>query len=60
MYAISPDGQWMWGNYFYNGSFAVSSVDGVTFSKFGTYLTILGQANKKPIIMELSKDQGKI
>ena len=60
VYAVSPDGEWMWGNFFYNVSYAVSEIDGIILSQFGTYLSIIGQANNKPIIMELSNDMGQI
>lgn len=32
VYALSPDGDWMWGQFFYNVSNAVSSIDGIVMS----------------------------
>jgi hypothetical protein len=60
VYAISPEGNWLWGQFFYNVSYAVSSIDGIRLSQNGTYLNILGQANNKPIIMNLNKAKGQI
>ena len=60
VYAVSPDGDWMWGQFFYNVSYAVSSIDGIILSQNGTFLNCLGQANSKPIIMNLNKAKGQI
>jgi sugar lactone lactonase YvrE len=42
VYAVSPDGDWMWGQFFYNVSYAVSQVDGILLSQYGTVLNIIG------------------
>lgn len=60
VYAVSEDGDWMWGQFFYNVSYAVSSIDGILLSQNGTVLNCLGQANNKPIIMNLNKAKGQI
>lgn len=60
VYALDPQGHWMWGNFFYNVSYAVSSVDGIKMSSDKSHLNILGQANSKPIIMNLNKENGQI
>jgi hypothetical protein len=53
-------GNWMWGNFFYNVSYAVSDVTGCKMSSKNNYLTILGKANSKPIVMFLNKNDGSI
>lgn len=58
VYAVSQDGDWLWGQFFYNVSYAVSSIDGLVFSQNNNFLTCLGQANNKPIIMNLNKQKG--
>lgn len=50
----------MWGNFFYNVSYAVSSVDGIKMSSKNNYVTVFGQANAKPVVMTLSKTDGSI
>lgn len=50
----------MWGQFFYNVSYAVSSIDGILLSQNGTFLNCLGQANNKPVIMNLNKQKGQI
>ena len=42
VYAISPNGDWLWGNFFYNVSYAVSEIDGMIMSQNGTYINCLG------------------
>lgn len=60
IYAVSPMGDWMWGQFFYNVSYAVSRVEGIIMSSNNTYVTCLGQANNKPIVMNLNKQKGQI
>lgn len=60
VYAVSKDGDWMWGQFFYNVSYAVSQIDGIIMSQNATYINCLGQANNKPIIMNLNKQKGQI
>jgi hypothetical protein len=51
---------WMWGNFFYNVSYAVSEIDGIQMTSKNSYITVFGQANSKPICMTLSKTDGSI
>jgi hypothetical protein len=60
VYAVSPQGDWMWGQFFYNVSYAVSRIDGIVMSSNYTSVTCLGQANNKPVIMNLNKQKGQI
>ena len=60
VYAIGPNGDWLWGNFFYNVSYAVSEIDGMIMSQKGTYINCLGQANNKPIVMNLNPATGQI
>ena len=45
VYAIDMSGNWMWGNFFYNVSYAVSDVTGCKMSSASNFITILGTAN---------------
>ena len=58
VYSLSQDGNWMWGQFFYNVSYAVSRVDAIKMTSNNTNLVVLGQANSKPIIMTLNKNDG--
>ena len=60
VYALNEYGDWMWGNFFYNVSNAVSDVTGCTMSSKNSYLAILGKSNTKPIVMYLNKNDGSI
>jgi hypothetical protein len=60
VYAVSPDGDWLWGQFFYNVSYAVSSIDGIVMSQNNNFISCIGQANNKPIIMNLNKQKGQI
>lgn len=50
----------MWGNFFYNVSYAVSDITGCKLSSKNSYITVLGKANSKPIVMILNKIDGSI
>jgi hypothetical protein len=60
IYALDTDGNWMWGNFFYNVSYAVSTITGCKMSSQDTYVTVFGIANSLPVIMLLNKDDGSI
>lgn len=50
----------MWGNFFYNVSYAVSEINACKLSSKGSYITVLGKANSKPVVMLLNKNDGSI
>lgn len=50
----------MWGNFFYNVSYAVSEITGCKLSSKGSFITVLGKANSKPVVMLLNKNDGSI
>lgn len=60
IFGLDLDGNWLWGNFFYNVSYAVSEVTGVKMSSKGTYISVLGYANSKPIVMFIGKTDGQI
>ena len=60
VFALDPEGDWLWGNFFYNVSYAVSTVTGCQLSSKGTYVSIFGIANSLPIVMLLNKKDGAI
>jgi len=60
VYALDLNGNWMWGNFFYNVSYAVADVTGIHMSSLNNYVNVIGQANSKPIVMTLSKTDGQI
>ena len=42
VYAVSENGDWMWGQFFYNVSYAVSSIDGILMSQNNTFINCIG------------------
>ena len=60
IYALDANGNWMWGNFFYNVSYAVSTITGCKMSSANSYVTVFGLANSLPIIMLLNKADGSI
>lgn len=50
----------MWGNFFYNVSYAVSTITGCKLSSEKNYITVLGVANSLPVVMLLNKNDGSI
>lgn len=60
IFATDSTGNWMWGNFFYNVSYAVSTITGCKLSSDKNYITVLGVANSLPIVMLLNKQDGSI
>ena len=60
IYALDLDGDWAWGNFFYNVSYAVQTITACSLSSDGGHIAVMGQANSQPIIMLLSRDDGLI
>ena len=60
VFAVDQKGDWKWGHFFYNVSYAVSSIDGMIMSQNNTYLNCLAQANNKVIIINLDPSTGQI
>ena len=45
IFALDSLGNWMWGNFFYNVSYSVSTITGCKLSSDKSYITVLGLAN---------------
>jgi len=45
LFAIDLSGNWQWGKFFYNVSYAVSDISGCQLSSDGSSLTVFGQGN---------------
>ena len=60
MYALDLEGNWIWGKFFYNVSYAVNSISGCQLSSDGSSLTVFGQGNSAPIIMDMNTADGTI
>lgn len=58
-YAVDLDGNWQWGKFFYNVSFAVSTISGCQLDAKNN-LVFFGQGDSKPIIMEMNPGTGLI
>ena len=59
MFALDLEGNWKWGNYFYNKAVAVSSIDGCQIASNGESLAVTGMSNSKPILMDINTVDGK-
>ena len=42
IFALDLSSNWMWGNFFYNVSYAVSEIDGIQMSSKNSYVTVFG------------------
>lgn len=58
-YAVDLDGNWRWGKFFYNVSFAVSTISGCHIDG-NNNLVFFGQGDSKPVILELNPGTGLI
>lgn len=59
VYAIDQEGNWKWGKFFYNVSFAISTISGCSIDDNGNGV-FLGMGNSVPIIMELNPVDGQV
>lgn len=60
IFALDGDGNWRWGNFFYNVSYCISTITGCKLSSKNTYLTVYGIANSVPVVVLLNKADGSI
>ena len=60
MYAVDLDGNWAWGKFFYNVSYAVNTISGCQLSSDGSSLTVFGEGNTAPVIMDMNMADGTI
>ena len=45
LFALDLSGNWKWGNFFYNVSFAISAIDGCRLSSDGSSVSVMGLGN---------------
>lgn len=57
VYAVDLDANWMWGKFFYNVSYAVSSISGCHLDDEGT-LNVLGLGASEPVVMQINPLNG--
>jgi len=58
-YAVDMDGNWIWGKFFYNVSYPVSTISGCTVDD-NNNVVFLGMGNQVPVIIELDPKNGNI
>jgi hypothetical protein len=58
--ALNSDGDWHWGNFFYNVSYSISDITGCSYTSKNTSIALFGKSNQKPIAMTINKDTGKV
>lgn len=58
-YAVDLDGNWKWGNFFYNVSYAVSTISGCHMDGNGN-IVFLSMGDSRPVIMEVDPSDGSI
>jgi len=58
LYALDLDGNFMWGRFFYNVSYAVSDISGCQMASDGNTLSVLGKGKSQPVIMEMDIAKG--
>lgn len=58
LYALDMDGNFKWGRFFYNVSYAVSDISGCQLSSDGASLAVFGKGKSQPIVMEMDIAKG--
>jgi len=56
-YAVDIEGNWKWGKFFYNVSFAVSTISGCHLDANGN-VVFLSMGDSMPVIIELNPQDG--
>jgi hypothetical protein len=59
LYAIDYEGNWQWGKFFYNVSFAVATISGCSIDD-NNNAVLIGMGNSVPIIMEINPVNGDV
>jgi len=59
IYAVDYDGNWVWGKFFYNESYAISTINGCQLDDNGN-LIVTGISDQYPVILEISLDDGSV
>jgi len=54
------DGNWKWGKFFYNVSYAVSTISGCKMSSDGNSLSMYALSNSVPVVMDINTATGDI
>jgi len=57
---VDYDGNWQWGKFYYNVSYAVSDVSGCQMSSDGSSLSLFAMANSMPVVMDINTKDGSI
>ena len=58
MFALDLDGNWKWGNFFYNVSYAVTQISGCQMASDGKSISVLGLGNTQPVLMSMNTKDG--
>ena len=60
LYALDLSGNWMWGNFYYNVSYAIAQINDCQLSSDGSSLAIAGLGNDLPIMMDINTKDGTL
>ena len=60
LYAVDLAGNWQWGKFFYNVSYAVSDISGCQWSSDKKSISIFGMGNGQPLLMDLNPQDASI
>jgi hypothetical protein len=59
IYAVDLEGNWKWGKFYYNVSYAVSTISGCSMDDNGN-LMVMAVGDSKPIVMEVDLTEGDV
>jgi hypothetical protein len=58
-YAVDFEGNWKWGKFFYNVSYAISTIQGCKMDA-NNHLVLMGEGNSAPVIMRINPLDGSV
>jgi hypothetical protein len=58
--ALDVQGNWKWGNFFYNVSWAISDITGCNMASDGSSLSVMATGNGMPVMMSVNTEDGAI
>lgn len=57
---LDVQGNWQWGKFFYNVSYAISDISGCKMSSDGSSLSLFAMSNSQPVVMDINTRDGSI
>lgn len=58
LYALDLEGNWQYGHFYYNVSFAISAIEGCQMASDGQSLAVAAMSNFQPVLLDINTADG--